>query len=423
MNDTIPASTRLAPHGAAAPAARLHSLDALRGIAALTVVFWHWSHFFYVGTEPGLHVESRFPLDAIFHPLYAKGWLAVDLFFLLSGFIFFWLYAAPIREKRVSPSTFAALRFSRLYPLHLVTLLAVAAAQAGFRRFTGSDFVYGWNDFRHFGLNLAFASSWGFERGYSFNAPAWSVSIEVLLYALFFVLCRLTSCGFVVLGALSAFGHLAIERVNPALGSGFGSFFLGGFVQLLHDRLVRAGRAGSAARPLVALTVVAWAVAGVALHRHWNLFWISTLGVFPVTVLTLATLESAGAGPGPRLGSLGDVSYSSYLLHFPLQLAVVGLTTWLGVSRDVFYSPLALVAFFAVLLVLSRASFRFLEMPPQRWLRGKLVPGRARAGDLDAGATPSGRAGEARVRAAAAPGPALAAAAIHEPTVDRSAPR
>ncbi|MBK7973140.1 MAG: acyltransferase [Deltaproteobacteria bacterium] len=366
------------PPGTASPAVeRLHSLDALRGVAALSVVFWHWGHFFYAGTEPGAYTAARLPFYALFRPLYAKGWLAVDLFFVLSGFIFFWLYATPIRGRRISAPVFGALRFSRLYPLHLATLLVVAAAQAAFRRTSGSDFVYAWNDARHFVLNLLFASSWGFERGYSFNAPVWSVSVEIFLYAVFFVLCRFVPTGLTVLAALSALGHVVVSKANPALGSGIGSFFLGGCVFRLYERIVDAGRARQARWPLVVATVAAWSLAGLAFHREWNLYWTCVLGVFPVTILTLGILETTGLRATSTLTWLGDVSYSSYLLHFPLQLLFVAVARWAGASSEIFYAPATLIAFFVCLVIVARASFVFLEMPAQRWLRRRLVPGRA----------------------------------------------
>src|ERR1700675_2139648 len=98
---------------------RLHSLDSLRGLAALSVVFWHWQHFYALTGrwQPGWQRSSE-PLYEFFRPLYDEGWAAVDLFFPLSGFIFFWLYGESIRERRIVASEFALLRFSRLWPLH-----------------------------------------------------------------------------------------------------------------------------------------------------------------------------------------------------------------------------------------------------------------------------------------------------------------
>jgi peptidoglycan/LPS O-acetylase OafA/YrhL len=81
---------------------RFFSLDVLRGLAALTVVFWHWQHFLLVGSRAGGGAPLTRPLGRTFELFYSVGWIAVDLFFALSGFIFFWLYAEAITERRVS---------------------------------------------------------------------------------------------------------------------------------------------------------------------------------------------------------------------------------------------------------------------------------------------------------------------------------
>ncbi|WWL43599.1 hypothetical protein V5O39_17130 [Pseudomonas parakoreensis] len=74
-------------------------------------------------------------------------------------------------------------RFSRIYPLHLLTFLAVALLQKIYSAHTGNAFVYPFNDAWHALLNVFLAPAWGLEQGWSFNGPAWSISVEVLLYA------------------------------------------------------------------------------------------------------------------------------------------------------------------------------------------------------------------------------------------------
>src|SRR5215813_3086162 len=112
------------------PMKRLYALDTLRGFAALSVVLWHWQHFFAIsGTWQQGWQKSSEPFYVFLKPFYEQGWAAVDLFFALSGFIFFWLYSEAIREGRIGAWRFGWLRFSRLYPLHLLTLLAVTAMQ------------------------------------------------------------------------------------------------------------------------------------------------------------------------------------------------------------------------------------------------------------------------------------------------------
>jgi len=155
---------------------RFYSLDVLRGVAALAIVFWHWQHFHWVHGVPLVR-----PMERIFFLFYGGGWLAVYLFFTLSGFVFFWLYAKDVANRRVSARDFFVLRFSRLYPLYLATLLAAALGHFAFRRLSGTDFVYRFNDGYHFLLNLGMASSWGLEKGNSFNGPARTISVEAAL--------------------------------------------------------------------------------------------------------------------------------------------------------------------------------------------------------------------------------------------------
>jgi peptidoglycan/LPS O-acetylase OafA/YrhL len=365
---------------------RLHSLDALRGIAALTVVFWHWRHFFYEGTA-GSYQPERQPFFDLFLPLYTRGWLAVDLFFALSGFIFYWLYAGRVARRTISAREFFLLRFSRLYPLHLATLFAVAVGQYAFHHTTGSYFVYPENDALHFALHVLFASSWGMERGFSFNAPVWSVSVEVLLYGLFFVLCRLVPVRLLTLAAMSAIGFAMALQVNGALGRGVGSFFLGGCACLVFGQTVKAGRAPVLATwlplPVAGLWIATMAfgaglgedllarlpqpLAGVS--GEWGVILV----LFPLTILTLAVVETVRPGFGGRFAFLGGLSYASYMLQFPLQLALVSLADALSLGRSIFYSPVVMAVFFVLLAGLSLASHQWFEMPAQRYLRRRLM--------------------------------------------------
>ena len=374
---------------------RFYSLDALRGLAALCVVFWHWQHFFYAGTKPG-HVDiAQLPFSRWFYLAYVRGELAVDLFFCLSGFIFYWLYSERVFRRTITLAHFAWLRFSRLYPLHLATLVFVAVGQRWLMRTEGCYFVYDLNDKLHFAYNLFLVSGWGLERGFSFNGPIWSVSVEVFLYGLFFAACRLLPVRAGVLLGLAAVGMILQHAFGLALGRGMLSFFAGGCVYFLYRACVCSahGRrhallAGIFAAGAWIVTVGAVSMAGVRGQSGgvwaagsgpagelvgWavqkiGLAW-PNLVLFPATILALALAETRRGTLGRRLAFLGDVSYSSYLLHFPLQLAVVIAFARGGGDAAVFYSRGFMAAFFAVLLLLALCSYHFFEMPAQRLMR------------------------------------------------------
>jgi len=377
-----------------------HSLDILRGVAALSVVFWHWQHFFYDGTKRVFDPE-RYPLHGLFSPLYLYGGTAVNLFFCLSGFIFYWLYSGRIEKGGISAGRFAWLRFSRLYPLHFLTLCLVAAGQQFMIRHYGRYFVYPWNDAHHFVLQLFFASNWGLERGNSFNGPIWSVSVEVILYALFFVVCRLGLRSWWHAALFSGAGFILMKTVAIVeVGTGMFSFFIGGAVFHLFVRICRRQLSHAAVQRLVVFTGVMWIVIPLSFgydfpyraYRHCLLHWganiqgndvpglilynASTysfdLVLFPLTILTLALWETCRGTLGKRVAYIGHLSYSSYLLHFPLQMVFMVAALHFTGGNAFFYSPCALLVFFSTLILLSLGCYRFIEMPCQAFLRGRV---------------------------------------------------
>lgn len=375
--------------------ARFYSLDALRGVAALCVVLWHWQHFFFVGTTPGAEVVSRLPLARVLFAAYTRGELAVDLFFCLSGFIFYWLYSERVSRKAISLGRFAQLRFSRLYPLHLATLLFVAVGQRWMMHAKDCYFVYAINDKLHFAYNLFFISGWGIERGFSFNGPIWSVSVEVFLYGLFFALCRFLPMRAVVLAGAALVGFVLQNTCEWAIGRGMFAFFVGGCCYLIYQKTSRSPNLRRCALAAGLVAAGAWIVtmamiyAGGDAERHvaaclarhvqglvdgggvWRIVsraWM-ILVLFPATILSLALAETWRGTLGRRVAFLGDVSYSSYLLHFPLQFAVATAVAHWNIDGSIYYSGWFMTAFFAVLLLLSLGSYRYFEMPAQNFIR------------------------------------------------------
>jgi peptidoglycan/LPS O-acetylase OafA/YrhL len=366
------------------PPARFHSLDALRGLAALAVVFWHWQNFFLSpsGKSSTIDLASQ-PLHAWFRPLYDSGYLAVDLFFALSGFVFHWVYAQALAEQRVSARDFSLLRLSRLYPLHLLTLLWVALGQLVYQAIQGHSFVYPHNDLTHLVLHLAFVPAIGLESGYAFNAPVWSVGVELVLYALFFGVCRYRLTHPALLLAASMFGFFVLSRLYLPLGRGVGAFFLGCCVYLVYRWVLRQRAPGRWTQAIVGAAALLWLATLFCSYTGRSLADVPALRIFawkypmlvlfPVTILALALLETQRGTLLRGCSWLGDISYSSYLLHFPLQLMLAIALAWAGVSMHVMLSPVALVAALAVVVVLAWLSHRHFERPLQDGVRRRWI--------------------------------------------------
>ncbi|MBF0101643.1 MAG: acyltransferase [Desulfobacterales bacterium] len=362
--------------------ARLYALDVSRSIAALSVVFWHWQHFAYNGTFPPDNVNrSNQPLYGLFRIFYEKGSMGVDYFFLLSGFIFFWLYKKPVSDRDVTFLNFWLQRFSRLYPLHFVTLIVVGLLQYIYLLRNSSFFVYPFNDIRHFILNISFASHWGLQNGWSFNAPIWSVSIEIILYLLFFIVAY-SHYGDLVFCLLVSFAsYAAFYKLHHDIFRGLSMFFLGGFVFQFTSIMFLKYRpyikiiyiTAIISWLMVFLNYYLWSLASfignldiVELFFH-KIFPIYIL--FPATVCSLALAEIVGDLNLRPISWVGDITYSSYLLHFPLQL-VFGLALSYGaISSSTFNKPIFLLIFFSLLISLSYLTFIYFERPMQRVIR------------------------------------------------------
>jgi peptidoglycan/LPS O-acetylase OafA/YrhL len=120
------------------PSSKLLGLEILRFTSALAVLFYHYNHFMQI---PGTAAVAwpDVPFYNWLWPLYDHGNLGVELFWGISGYIFFWIYGQAIHAGAVSATRFFWLRFSRLYPLHFATLIAVAGLQIFHRQLAGAD--------------------------------------------------------------------------------------------------------------------------------------------------------------------------------------------------------------------------------------------------------------------------------------------
>ena len=338
------------------------------------------------------------------------------MFFALSGFIFFWLYAKSIESRATSAKEFFVLRFSRLYPLHFTTLLLVAIGQVLMAKIYGSSFVYGNNDPAHFISQLFFSSA---VFGNSFNGPGWSVSVEILLYIAFYLVSRAKLTRWWHLAILSGVGmYWCIHHgSNLEIARGVLSFFIGGLSFRAFLGIWSRDKSGRIALALGLLAIGLWIFVPTEAQHHycedfletmlaakqskmanfgmkvaqWGFHFSYELLLFPITIMALALWEARRGTLGRRLAVLGDISYSSYLIHFPLQMAFMLAVSAVGIPIAVFSSPLVIALFFLILLPISIVTYSYFERPAQNFLRSRLhrraLP--TRSTWMDGGATAS----------------------------------
>ena len=353
------------------------TLDALRGIAAVSVMFWHYQHFYYGFGVPHdqLRNPSLYPLHQVFALAYDNGYLAVQLFWMLSGFVFLMVYPPNRPTKTVE---FAANRFARLYPLHFLTLLVVAALQYIALARLGRFAIFDANDPYDFILNLFMVSGWGFAHGDSFNAPIWSISVELISYALFWIfrkqMFRLGVAIPVIVAVLAAVVSTRMGA-HRFIFQSIACFFFGAGIYIVFDAIPAAGFR-LAVSALGFGTSVAIAAALPQVSMQYRLF-----AIFPSLILLTASINyRLGNGLLKQLSNwLGNISYGVYLWQIPVQIVLVLLITTDSLTQANVGTPWLLLAYIGTTIVIATLSYHLFEAPMRKAIRALQMTARPAA--------------------------------------------
>lgn len=364
---------------------RLRPLDSLRGIAAIGVAFfWHYKHFNYPYFENNL---AALPLYSVFNWFYLYGWNLVDFFFVLSGFIFMHVYSKSIIEEKISRRDFFILRLSRLYPLHVITLFTVAFLQY-YRYFSGKGFFQcDINDLYHLILNLLFIQGGLFENGLSFNGPSWSLSCEIVAYILFFYVLKKFKKPipvfvlFVFIGLSLLQKQVNVPLFNTSNAKMLIGFFIGclTFVLNIHIRKMNRMNKNILFGTILAFTILI----GLMIYKagFTKIFgqWDRVMPILVYPLLIISTLNIFFLNRFFSLKPLtymGDLSYSIYLLHFPVQLMMVTFLPMIGLVPD--YSTwTGLAVFMVTTTALASLSYHVVEKPLQNYIRKRFLTPKA----------------------------------------------
>jgi peptidoglycan/LPS O-acetylase OafA/YrhL len=363
---------------------RYAALDGLRGAAAMTVLLFHvpWTS----------HLLAAPPLP--------NGYLAVDLFFMLSGFVIAAAYRGRI-DNRSEAADFLKRRFFRVYPMQLAVLLALLAIEAARLAAQHAGAMAGRAAFtdgyspEQFVVQLLFLQGSGLFADIGWNIPSWSVGAEFISYLLFAaaglvgllgrprLVAAAGIAGFAVYlaidlhsGQVGTIRHLAPLRCGA--GFAIGMMLFGLADSRLHRALSTAPtRLLTAVQALAVLTLVATLSLG---HGRWSVVNVPVLAAL-LFCLQFDRGAVAGFLCSRPLQALGQWSYSIYLLHLVLMLQVATVLKHLGapVGLDALGGEqvrvpllegdaLVLGAIVAV-VALAAFTYRRIEAPAREWGR------------------------------------------------------
>lgn len=342
-------------------------LDGLRGIAAFVVVFLHGTMTFDVGYIPG------------------AACLAVDFFFLLSGFVIAYAYDERLGRDGMTWRQFMAARVIRLYPMLFIGTalggLVFMLVQVHKHEFDiASSFLMIAGSFALIPVGLAMGTV-----AYPVNLPAWSLFFEFVANTLYGSrfgklstrrLAAFITVAGVALVPMAIWGgrYLDIGFQTPAK-------FLLGFVRVSYPFwagvfLFRVAHVRK--MPSIPISMIGFFLMSLLLAPFdgpaYNL--LLDLVLFPVLV-ALAARASFGALTARACSALGRLSYPLYLVHLPVYRLIHGTTEAMPLG----ISPWVMLIGGAILsVILAEALLIAFDEPVRRWLGRKLRSRYSRAG-------------------------------------------
>lgn len=347
------------------------ALTGLRGLAAWWVVLYHFS-------DPLAGVAPTW-----FHAFVKQGYLAVDLFFVLSGYV---IYLTSAKNLQLvtwrSVSRFWVNRLIRIYPLHLAMMLLYLLNPMALWLFSQSGAGVGRYDWGYYFASILLVQNWGYFCDLQWNIPAWSISTEFAAYLIAPILIGLVlvrangSRPLLLAGLLAgaagvallfgAEGKKSIGEAIPTLGvmrcvlEFWMGLCLGAFCELSRRGITASDRGRSLMIALLLILFAGFVMKGIP--NYWYV---------PAVFSALIFLLVQGDFLFSRLLSvawvhhLGIISYSTYLVHYFVKDWVKFLSESVG-----FYQ---LGIYFVMCGVAASVLYRWVEEPARRILRQRLL--------------------------------------------------
>jgi peptidoglycan/LPS O-acetylase OafA/YrhL len=372
---------------------RFLALDGIRGIAALLIVFMHitWTNHFN-------HIQ-----------LVRHGYIAVDIFFILSGFVIYSSYSQKIAKSN-DVAHFICLRFFRVYPLHFTILSAFLALELAKLSLTWSGAFH--PDRTPFsdpnsigslignilllqGLGIGTDGVWSRP---GWNMPSWSISCEFVAYLLF---------------GIAALSGLLQRRSSFAIGAvlataGYGALFVNGNLGVTNDwGLVRCvsgfffgmlifelavNGAGAKLFTQLSTSLIGALEVGLLIAIILIMTFSSDLEIFwtiPALIVAVGVLQ-LDCGPVAKIlmsspvQFLGRISYSIYMVHFfviivvtialhrifMVHLAFDPLINDSALNLNVWIGDLLGASTIIAILAVSSVTYAFIEEPARLFGRG-----------------------------------------------------
>lgn len=347
-----------------------HLLDILRGVAALAVMAFHFGKAGYLGIE-----------------VFPHGYLAVDFFFILSGFVLSFAYQERL-DAGWSMRAFLLTRLVRLYPLYFAGM-AIGFSFSFVQNHFGKTHVSGTATLLTIIMGLAMVPAFGLEQQsheaiiYPYNKPAWSLFFEFLANVFHAFIVRRRGMRFllVVIGISGVMLIYSCRRLGSLDFGVYRKDILFGIARVLYSytvglslyRLWQSGKAKIAISPTL--------IIGLLLLTFWIPVPTQFVYVYDllIAMLCFPLLVFAGANSQPgrmfrrNLEWMGIASYAVYVLHMPLANFIQEAIRRVFKREPAALAPWTGIACMILPVITALLLDRFYDAPVRSYLRNKFI--------------------------------------------------
>lgn len=345
----------------------LDALTAFRGVAAWWVVLYHVKEYINIPNINGI---------------VSLGYLAVDFFFVLSGFIISYAYYEKLTKfSNINIFKFYLKRLSRIYPLHLLVLLIYCVIPIIFFICDKNLPADGKYDLGYLLLSFFLVQNWGWESTLAWNVPAWSISTEFFVYIIFpFMALSLvnvkTKAGVFAVFLVGVLGIPVVFIMNGTMNIGESIAKLGlfrcAFEFLVGVCCYRFFSMGYKLNPslsvfLFLLGIVLFLLPPLLIDKSMTLLLVPVSSALIIYATLYLPQKYIRLVSSVWILYLGEMSYSTYMLHYVV-LDVFKLAT-----PSSHYINFWWVVFYIFCLFLaSSVSFKYIENGARKWLNAKI---------------------------------------------------
>ena len=255
--------------------------------------------------------------------------------------------------------------------------------------FNNEFFVHKANDVKNFFLHLFLIQEWGFNTKWGFNAPAWSISVEILLYITFFFVAKktLNNAFQVFLSLMGLFIiYILIQPSITNLLVGFLCFYIGGFTFFIYKSLIFFVNKKMINKFIILFIILLLDI--IIFGRFLNQIFIQITDYlkfligeriflllffikFPLIILNLTLLQNILPTLGRSFRFFGEISYTVYLVHFPVEIIFSLINN--NIYNLNFSANYIFVTYLFSVFLISYLIFIFYENPLKELIRLKFL--------------------------------------------------